>query len=56
VQRVLLKTDHFFSDVDYGELLLLANIELLDEFAMDFHQFLLKDRDLVFVFLDAAAI
>ena len=55
VQRVLFKGENFFGKVDDGELLFLTDIELLDEFMMDFHEFVLEDGDLVFVILDAAA-
>jgi hypothetical protein len=55
VERVLLEGEDFFCEVDDSELLFLANIELLDEFVMDFHEFFLEDGDFVFVVMNTAA-
>jgi hypothetical protein len=44
-----------FGEVDDGELLFLADVKLLDEFLVDFHEFVLEDGDLMIVLLDAGA-
>lgn len=52
---MLFEGDDFFCEVDNGEFLFLADVKLLDEFLVDFHEFVLKDGNLVFVLRDAAA-
>lgn len=41
MEGVLFEKHEFLSEVDDGELLFLADVELLDEFVMDFEEFIL---------------
>ena len=55
MEGVLFEDEDFFGEFDDSELLFLADIELLDEFVMNFHEFVLEDGDFFFVVLDTAA-